>query len=48
MSEYETRFHKLSRYATAILSTKEEKIRFFIRALRTQLWIENQSLVIAS
>lgn len=35
MSEYEARFHELSRHATAILLTKEEHIETFVKRLRT-------------
>lgn len=43
--EYEARFHELSRHATMILPIREERIRCFVRGLRTQLRIETQPLV---
>ncbi|XP_015169465.1 uncharacterized protein [Solanum tuberosum] len=47
VSEYEARFHELSRNAAMILPTKEETVRCFVRGLRLQLRIETQSLVSA-
>ncbi|KAH0671324.1 hypothetical protein KY285_024119 [Solanum tuberosum] len=47
VSEYEARFHELSRHAAMILPTEEERVRCFVRGLRLQLRIETQSLVSA-
>lgn len=33
MSEYKARFHELSKYATAILPTEEEQIKWFVKGM---------------
>ncbi|KAK6791452.1 hypothetical protein RDI58_010533 [Solanum bulbocastanum] len=45
VSEYEVRFHELSRRATMILPTKEERVQWFVHWLRLQLQIETRSMV---
>ena len=45
VSEYETRFHELSRHATMILPTEEERVRCFVRGLRYRLRVDTEHLV---
>jgi len=45
--EYETRFHELSRHATMILPTEEERVRCFVRGLRYRLRVDTEHLVSA-
>ena len=47
VSEYETRFHELSRHATMILPTEEERVRCFVRGLRYRLRVDTEELVSA-
>ncbi|XP_049378066.1 LOW QUALITY PROTEIN: uncharacterized protein LOC125842802 [Solanum stenotomum] len=47
VSEYETRFHELSRHATMILPTEEERVRCFVRGLRYRLRVDTEHLVSA-
>ncbi|XP_049390047.1 uncharacterized protein LOC125854509 [Solanum stenotomum] len=47
VSEYETRFHELSRHATMILPTEEEIVRCFVRGLRNRLRVDTEHLVSA-
>ncbi|KAH0765510.1 hypothetical protein KY285_001381 [Solanum tuberosum] len=39
MAAYEAKFHVLSRYATQLVSTEEERIRLFIRGLNFELQV---------
>ena len=45
VSEYEARFHQLSRHATVILPTEEERVRCFVRGLRPHLRLGTEHLV---
>ncbi|XP_015159293.1 uncharacterized protein [Solanum tuberosum] len=47
VSEYEMRFHELSRHATMILPTEEERVRCFVRGLRYSLRVDTEHLVSA-
>lgn len=42
--EYEVRFQQLSKYATMILCTKQERVCFFVYGLRLQLRIKTGSM----
>lgn len=37
LAAYEAKFHILSRYATPPVSTKEERIHFYVKGLNTDL-----------
>jgi len=39
VAAYEAKFHALSRYATQLVTTKEERIRLFIRGLNSELQV---------
>ena len=39
LTAYESKFHALSRYATQLVTTKEEKIHLFINGLNSELQI---------
>lgn len=45
--EYETRFHELSCHDIMIFPIKEDKVKCFVRGLRSQLQIESQYMVSA-
>ncbi|KAK4735801.1 hypothetical protein R3W88_010062 [Solanum pinnatisectum] len=47
VSEYEARFHELSRHATMILPTEEERVRCFVHGLRYCLRDDTEHLVSA-
>ena len=39
VAAYEAKFHALSRYATQLVTTEEERIRLFIRGLNSELQV---------
>ncbi|XP_004242076.2 uncharacterized protein [Solanum lycopersicum] len=47
VSEYEARFHELSRHATMILPTEGERVRCFVRGLRYRLRVDTEHMVSA-
>ena len=47
VSEYEARFHELSRNATMILPTEGERVRCFVRGLRYRLRVDTEHMVSA-
>ncbi|XP_069150444.1 uncharacterized protein [Solanum lycopersicum] len=47
VSEYEARFHELSRHATMILPTEGERVRCFVRGLRYRLRVDIEHMVSA-
>ena len=47
VSEYEARFHELSRHATMILPTEGERVRCFVRVLRYRLRVDTEHMVSA-
>ncbi|KAH0709266.1 hypothetical protein KY284_010693 [Solanum tuberosum] len=40
VASYEAKFHALSRYATQLVTTKEERIRLFVKGLDPEKWKE--------
>ena len=47
VSEYEARFHELSRHATMILPTEGERVHCFVRGLRYRLRVDTEHMVSA-
>nr|XP_025884581.1 uncharacterized protein LOC112940524 [Solanum lycopersicum] len=47
VSEYEARFHELSRHTTMILPTEGERVRCFVRGLRYHLRVDTDHMVSA-
>lgn len=45
MSEYDSRFHELSKHATMILPLEQEIVCFFVRGLKPQLRIETEPMI---
>ena len=44
---YESKFHALSRYATQLVTTKEERIQLFIRGLNSELQVLSVNMISA-